>query len=125
MQGLVRMANHYDIGLFLLPPVNFNWRFTLPNKLFEFIQGRLAIAIGPSPEMARVVRKYGLGVVADDFAPETLAAALNALDGSAIGAFKRASHAAADELCAESNAELMLRVVETAVAGSSSSTFAR
>lgn len=116
MHALAQMANDYDIGLFLLRPVNFNWRFALPNKLFEFIQGRLAVAIGPSPEMARIVRRYGLGVVSDDFAPETLAAALNELDASSIAAFKRASHAAADELCAERNAELMRQVVEAALA---------
>ena len=117
MHALAQMANDYDIGLFLLRPVNFNWRFALPNKLFEFIQGRLAVAIGPSPEMARIVRQYGLGIVADDFAPESLAAALNELDTSTIAAFKAASHTAADELCAERNAELVLRVVETALAG--------
>jgi hypothetical protein len=116
MHTLPQMANDYDIGLFLLRPVNFNWRFALPNKLFEFIQGRLAVAIGPSPEMARIVRRYGLGVVAADFAPETLAAALNELDTSAIAAFKRASHTAADELCAERNAELVRQLVEAAQA---------
>jgi hypothetical protein len=116
LHELSRLANAYDVGLFLLPPVNFNWRFALPNKLFEFVQGRLAVAIGPSPEMARVVRKYGLGIVAKDFTPEALATELNSLDASAIAAFKRAAHAAADELCAERNEEVFLRVVENALA---------
>jgi hypothetical protein len=115
MDTLVRLANDYDIGLYALPPSSFNKRFALPNKLFEFVQGRLAVAVGPSPEMARLVRRYGLGIVADDFAPETLAAAINALDASSIAAFKRASHAAADELCAEANVELVLGAVEEAL----------
>lgn len=118
MRMLVRMANDYDIGLFLLPPVSVHRRYALPNKLFEFIQGRLAVAVGPSPEMARVVRQYGCGIVADDFAPETLAAAINALDDSAIAAYKRASHVAADELCAENNEKLVLGAVEEALARS-------
>jgi hypothetical protein len=113
--ALASMANDYDIGLFLLPPANFNWRFALPNKLFEFVQGRLAVAVGPSPEMARLVREHGLGVVADDFAPETLAAALNRLDAAAIAEFKRASHAAATELCAERNADILRQVVGAAL----------
>jgi hypothetical protein len=116
MHELCRMANEHDIGLYLLQPANFNQRFALPNKLFEFIQGRLAVAIGPSPEMARVVREHGLGVVASDFTPESVAEAINSLDVDAITGFKRASHAAANELCAERNEALLLRVVEDAIA---------
>jgi hypothetical protein len=115
MHMLAQMANDYDIGLFLLRPVNFNWRHALPNKLFEFVQGRLAVAIGPSPEMARIVQRYGLGVVAGDFAPETLARALNALEPHTIAEFKRASHAAANDLCAERNDEVMRRVLAEAL----------
>jgi hypothetical protein len=116
MHMLVRMANDYDIGLYSLPPVNFNQRYALPNKFFEFIQARLAVAIGPSPEMARLVRQYGCGIVADGFAAEAVAAALNTLDASSIAAFKAASHAAANVLCAEKNTEILLNVVEQAMA---------
>jgi hypothetical protein len=116
MNAIVEQANNYDIGLYSLPPLNFNRRFALPNKFFEFVQSRLAVAIGPSPEMARLVRKYGFGIVADDFAPETIATALNALDDSSIAVFKQASHAAANDLCAEINASIVLKAVEEALA---------
>jgi hypothetical protein len=118
MHTLAKMANDYDIGVSLLPPVNFSHFHALPNKFFEYVQGRLAVAIGPSPEMARLMHQYGCGIVADDFAPETLAAALNALDASTIATFKSASHAAANELCAENNEELVLSAVEDALARS-------
>jgi hypothetical protein len=115
MHEIVPMANSYDIGLYLLPPVNFNRSYALPNKLFEYIQARLAVAIGPSPEMARVVRGYGCGIVADDFTPETLADALNALQPGEIAAFKAASHVAAAELCAEENENVILGAIERAL----------
>ena len=115
MDTLVRATNDYDIGMFLLPPVNLHRRYALPNKLFEFIQARLAVAIGPSPEMARIVERYGCGIVADDFEVGTFAAAMNALDASAIAGFKRASHAAADEVCAEKNEAIVAGVVESAL----------
>ena len=60
MLDIPRFTNGYDIGLFLLPPVNFNYAHALPNKFFEFVQARLAVAIGPSPEMARLVELYGV-----------------------------------------------------------------
>jgi glycosyltransferase involved in cell wall biosynthesis len=118
MHELAQMANEYDVGLFLLPPRNLNQRYVLPNKFFEYIQGRLAVAIGPSEEMATLVRQFGCGVVADDFDPKTMAAAINALDAATIEALKRASHAAARELCAERNSELVLAVVDAALARS-------
>jgi hypothetical protein len=120
MTSLVETANTYDVGLHLLQPRNPNQRYALPNKLFEFIQARLAVAIGPSPEMARIVERYRCGVVAADFAPETLAAALNGLDADSIGSLKNASHAAADELCAEANVDIVRNAVADALAAGSS-----
>jgi hypothetical protein len=115
MGDLVRRANDYDIGLFLLPPVSFQRRFALPNKFFEFIQARLAVAVGPSPEMASIVNRYGCGIVAADFSAETLGSAINALDVSSIAAFKQAAHVAASELSAEANSDVLLRAVDDAL----------
>lgn len=112
MPELPRHLNRYDVGLFLLPPVNFNYQWALPNKFFEFVQARLAIAIGPSPEMARLVRRYDCGIVADDFSPRSLAARLNALDRDRIDYFKRHSHEAAKALCLEKSAPVLSGMVE-------------
>lgn len=101
---VVKSICKYDMGIFLLPPVNFNYENTLPNKLFDFIQGRLGIAIGPTPEMAEIVRKYNNGIVADDFTPANLASKLTALNKEAVTTFKTNSHIASKELNAEVNA---------------------
>jgi len=90
-----------DVGLFLLPPVDFSYRMALPNKLFEFIMAGLAVAIGPSPEMARVVEEHGCGVIGHDFEPASLADRLNRLTEADIDAFKRRSLVAARTLNAE------------------------
>jgi hypothetical protein len=73
---IIIKTNDYDIGVFLLPPTNRSDELALPNKLFEFIQARLAIAIGPSPEMVKIVKQYDLGIVSDDFTPRSMAAAI-------------------------------------------------
>lgn len=111
MHELVQFSSAYDIGLFLVPPTTFNLRYTLPNKLFEFIQARLAIAIGPSPEMARIVRENDCGVIAPGFAARELAAALSGLSHKQINHFKCQSHSIARELSAERNKELLLNLV--------------
>jgi hypothetical protein len=101
MLRITEEIRDYDVGLFLLRPVNFNYRHALPNKFFEFIQARLAVAIGPSPEMAALVRRFDCGVVAPDFEPESLARELRALTPETLQRFRRNSHAAADVLCWE------------------------
>ena len=101
----------YDIGLYLFPPTNFNNRMALPNKFFEFIQARLALAIGPSPEMARLVRQHDLGIVADDFSPAGLAVRLNALSPGQIDGYKRNAGRAALALSSGTNEQLLLDIV--------------
>ena len=98
MPQICQSINRYDIGLYLLPPNNFNQRHALPNKFFEFVQARLAVAIGPSPEMATLVQRHGCGVVAESFEPHALARALQGLTAENVAAYKDASHRAAEEL---------------------------
>src|SRR5690606_4775564 len=80
--------NQFDLGIFIRPPSNFNYRHALPNKLFAFIQGRLGVVIGPSVEMSPYVSQYGLGVVASDFSAENIAVVLNSLNKDQVKAFK-------------------------------------
>lgn len=100
-EEIIPFIHQYDLGLFLLPPVNFNYLHALPNKFFEFLQARLAIAVGPSPEMAGLVQKYGLGIVSDDFTVESMFEKLNSISHSEINHFKNASHSAAGILNSE------------------------
>jgi glycosyltransferase involved in cell wall biosynthesis len=111
MDKIVELSAGYDVGLFLLPPTNFNYAMALPNKLFEFIQARLAVAIGPSTEMARIVREFECGIVADDFGPATLARALNSLTAVDVDRMKAGSEKAAHVYTAENNAEKMREIV--------------
>jgi hypothetical protein len=111
MRDIPKALNAFDVGLVLFPPVTFNLRHALPNKFFEFVQARLAIATGPSEEMAAIVHRYGLGIISDDFAPESMAAALTALNRDAIEAFKQHAHEAAHALSAAGNSERLVQLV--------------
>ena len=111
MRAIPKALNQFDVGVYLLEPHNFNLRHALPNKFFEFIQGRLAIAIGPSPEMALLVRKHDLGVVSQDFSPQALAGCLRKMDRATIDHFKLQSHKVARDLSAEGNKKRLLQLV--------------
>jgi hypothetical protein len=59
--------------------MTFNLKYILPNKFFEFIQARLAVAIGPSVEMKRLVKEWDCGIVAANFEAKSMAAEINRL----------------------------------------------
>lgn len=108
MLEIPSLCNRYDIGIFPLRPSNFNLKHGLPNKLFEFIQARLATAIYPAIEMEKYVKRYNCGVVSKDYTPESLATTLNKLTTNDIMNMKMNAHTAAHELNAEQN-EMIFR----------------
>lgn len=112
---IIPMLNGYDIGLAVIPPNNFNYQMCLPNKFFEFVQGRLAVVTGPSPEMAKLVRQYDLGRVADNFSSHALADAIASMDVDEIRRCKANADAAARELCFESQEPKFLDAVRRLV----------
>lgn len=101
MEQLPVFTNKYDIGIFLLPPTNYNYEMALPNKLFEYIQARLVVAIGPSPEMEKVVKQYDCGVVASEFTSRSLAARLEDMDKQRLSYYKAQSDKAAKQVSFE------------------------
>ena len=103
---LVPTLNGYDVGLSIFPPTTFNLAWCLPNKFFDFVQARLGEIVGPSPEMARFVDEYGIGLVLPDFEPASLAAALESLTAEQVASWKAASAAHADALSSESQAAI-------------------
>ena len=112
MPDICKTLNEYDIGIYLLPPVNFNHEHALPNKFFEFIQARLAVAVGPSPEMVRILDNYAFGVVAKSFRPIDLATALNAIAEDDMTRFKAAADVAAASVNYETAGKVLLSKIE-------------
>jgi len=99
---IVNTISNYDIGMFYLYPSNFNYKYALPNKFFEFIQARLATIIGPSPEMKRLVNLYKIGEVSEEFTIESLAQTIRSLSIDRINQYKINANAAAKILCSDS-----------------------
>lgn len=116
-ERLVATLNTYDVGVHVLPPVNFNNRFALPNKFFDYVQARLALVVGPTPEMAEVVRARGLGLVTEDFTAGALADAVGRLTPESVASFKAASQAAARDLSAETQVAGWVRAVDAIARG--------
>jgi hypothetical protein len=113
MRDIARTINSYDIGLFLLPTKTFNHKVALPNKIFEFVQGRLGLVIWPSQEMVKIVDRYKNGVYSETFDVGQIAGILNSLSSEDVMKMKRKSHAAAIELNSERTRAQLLEIVDS------------
>jgi glycosyltransferase involved in cell wall biosynthesis len=117
MTELVPRTNDYDIGVFITPPSTFNLRYSLPNKFFEYIQARLAILIGPYPEMSHYIKKFNCGIVATSFEPRDVADALNKIDVTNLMRMKMGSDAAANELTAIKSMNSLEAIISKVTSG--------
>lgn len=109
---LVQTLNGYDVGLSVIAPTTFNLAWCLPNKFFDFIQARLGVVVGPSPEMVRFVEQYGIGEVADDFGSDALTRVLDGLTPDRVTEWKNRSHANARALSSEEQVKIWGSVVD-------------
>lgn len=108
---LPTILNAYDVGVFWIPPTHTNARYVLPNKFFDYVQARLAIAVGPSVEMARLVERHHLGVVSSGFDVAACVESLRMLDAAAIRGAKAAADVASSELSFAADALVGDRIV--------------
>lgn len=76
---LLNFTHHADLGLSLDKPSNDNYRFSLPNKLFDYIHTLTPVLVSDVIEVKRIVEKYELGIVTKTHDPKELAREINAL----------------------------------------------
>jgi len=99
---LAALTQRADLGISLEEDRGLNYRYALPNKLFDYIQCRVPVLCSALPEMTRIVESYGVGVASGEKDPEKLAGIIRyMLKERSGGAWMEALDLAAEELCWE------------------------
>ena len=68
-----------DLGLTLDKDTNLNYRFSLPNKLFDYLHAGIPVLATDLPEVAAIVRAHDCGVVLPSADPDAITGAVRAL----------------------------------------------
>jgi glycosyltransferase involved in cell wall biosynthesis len=64
---------HSDLGLSLDKTNNLNYKYALPNKLFDYIHTTTPIACSNTVEVSKIVRDENIGIVIPNHDPKTIA----------------------------------------------------
>ena len=99
----VNMMEHTrlcDLGLTLDKDTNINYRFSLPNKVFDYIHAGIPILATRLPEVERIVKGYEVGDFTESHQPEAIATAINSMlnDSLKVAQWKKNLQIASQEL---------------------------
>ncbi|MGQ8335073.1 glycosyltransferase [Sunxiuqinia sp. A32] len=98
-----------DLGLSIEEDMGLNYRFALPNKLFDYIQQEVPGMVSNLPEMKQIVEQYQIGMILEKHDPQVMATQFEqALNNSELRAqWKTNLKNASKELCWENEGKVV------------------
>lgn len=99
-EEMMRYTMCCDAGLSTDTDTCTNQRYSLPNKLFEYIAAGIPAVVSPLPEVSALVKHYGCGTVLEEVTPDAIARELQRLadDPVLLSALRERTLAARREL---------------------------
>lgn len=101
-----------DIGLTIDKDTNLNYRFSLPNKLFDFIHSGLPVLASRLPEISRIIERYNLGNFIDNHDPQHISEKIKSMlaDSSKMEEYKANALIAARELNWQNEEKVLINI---------------
>lgn len=114
LEMLMGYTFNADFGLTVDKDTNINYRFSLPNKLFDYIRAELPIIASRLTEIEKVITKYDIGTFIENHNPEHIAQVINraVADTSAVARWKKNLVKASEELTWEHEEITLTKIYE-------------
>lgn len=73
---LMRYTRSADLGMCLEKDTNLNYRFSLSNKLFDYISAGKPVVASDLPEVRKLIERYQCGIILNEVTPSSISDAL-------------------------------------------------
>jgi glycosyltransferase involved in cell wall biosynthesis len=115
----MRLTKSADAGVCLEKNTNINYRFSLPNKLFDYISAGIPVITGNLPEISKIVRPFNCGISVPDISPEEISNAIIRLrdNHELLSTLKQNSVLASDILNWEKEKEKVITLYSKIIKG--------
>jgi glycosyltransferase involved in cell wall biosynthesis len=113
-EELIHYTKNSDLGLSIDKDTNLNYRYSLPNKLFDYIQAGIPVLASRLPEIERIISAYEVGDFIDSHDPKHIAEKINLiLNSPRYSEMKNNTVKAVEENNWEKEKETLLSVIRS------------
>ena len=111
---LPNYTHQADLGVSLEENVGLNYKYALPNKLFDYINAGVPVLTSNLPEMEAIVNKYKVGETISTITPSAIAEKINQLlnDTEKLARYSTNCIKAKEELCWENEEQKLYAFVK-------------
>ena len=111
-EKLAGYTRNADLGLTIDKDTNINYRFSLPNKLFDYIHAGVPVLATPLVELKSIIQKYQIGAFIENHDPEHIAATIKAMfdDEKLLAEYKQNTARAAADLNWETEKKVLSEI---------------
>jgi len=109
---LRQYTKYATIGISVEKDMGLNYRFALPNKLFDYIMADVPVLTSSLPEMKRIVSEYHVGISIEETTEEAIAEGINKMLSSPEDylLWKENCKKASKILCWEKEKEILINI---------------